>query len=76
MCEHEHEHEWVPFLPYAEGFFSKRDDAQVSDAKWFTGRVMSCAHQPCDTFLFVPNGAGLNPVECEMDHSAKEAVAA
>jgi len=74
MCEHEHQ--WVPFREWAEGFFSKRDDGQTNDVTWFTGRVFSCAYQPCEIFLFVPNGAGLQAVECEMAERPKQAVAA
>jgi len=70
MCKHEHEHEWIPFLPSADGFFSKRDDGQTPDKVWFTGRVMSCVHQPCEVFLFIPKGTGLRPVECEMEMAA------
>lgn len=75
MCG-EHVHDWIPHLPYAEGFFSKRDDGQTPDIRWYTGRVMSCAHQPCETFLFIPNAPGLSPVECELATEAEEAVAA
>lgn len=76
MCE-EHVHDWVPHLPKADGFFSKRDDGQTNDVQWFTGRVLSCVHQPCGTFLFVPDLAGAQPVECELAVMPKrQAVAA
>lgn len=67
MCEHVHD--WIPYLSDADGFFSKRPAEIPSDRRlaveWFTGRVFSCVHQPCETFLFIPNGP-YSPVECEM----------
>lgn len=72
----DHVHGWIPYLDRADGFFSKRDDGQTNDVEWFTGRVLSCAHQPCGTFLFIPDGAGFRAVECELAEMPKRAAVA
>lgn len=79
MCE-EHVHEWVLFQADAWGYFNKRGEGPDSKTavQWYHGRALSCAAQPCSTFLFLPNNPAYGPVECEYEPetSVKAMVAA
>lgn len=58
MNAHIHAYELCPDPMLA--YFSKR--GTFFDARWYSGRVEHCA---CGKWRFVPEGAGLRPVEAE-----------
>lgn len=75
MCEHVHE--WVPFQADAWGYFNKRGEGPDSktSTERYHGKALSCAAQPCETFLFIPDNPRYFPVECDYEPE-KKAVAA
>lgn len=51
------------------GFRSKRNDGQTNDVEWYAGDVKRCAR--CARMFFVPHGANLSTVECELAGAAE-----
>jgi len=56
-------HEWKLYQANAIGYFSKRDDGQTPDVRWFAGTVFSCSRCPAVHLRFVPEQAALSAVD-------------
>lgn len=64
-----HAHSLAVIFKSVLGYRSKRDDGQTNDVEWYLGDVKRCVG--CPRTFFVPHGANLSTVECELADAAE-----